>query len=101
MHRKPEGQLFFLIGVDLIEAFITTALCVFVPVKSLLHFSEILALLTLITTVSFVKFVVLVMMITKLNIQYIVKEIDERNAMCTVAQVKLDEVYQRTINGKE
>ena len=101
LKTKVERQLFFLIGVDLIEAFITTALCVFVSAKALLHFSEILALLTVITTVSFVKFVVLVMRITKLNMMYIVQEIDEQNAKCTEAQVKLDEIYQRIIDRKK
>lgn len=101
LKTKVEGQLFFLIGADLIEAFITTVLCVFVPAQALFHFSEMLAILTVLTTVSFIKFVVLVMMITKLNIKYIVQEIDEQNAKCTEARVKLDEVYQRTIDRKK
>ena len=39
-------------------------------------------------------------MITKLNIKYIVQEIDAQNALYTDAQVKLDEIYQRIIDGK-
>ena len=41
------------------------------------------------------------MMITKLNIKYIVQEIDEQSAKCTEAQVKLDEIYQRTVDGEK
>lgn len=35
------------------------------------------------------------------NIKYIVQEIDEQNAKCTEAQVKLDEIYQQTIDRKK
>lgn len=100
LKNKVEGQLFFLIGVGLAEAFITTILCVFVPCE-IPHYTEMMALFTVFTSVSFVKFVILIMMITKLNIKYIVQEIDEQNAKCTEAQVKLDEIYQRTIDGEK
>ena len=60
-----------------------------------------MALFTVLTSVSFVKFVILIMMITKLNIKYIVQEIDEQSAKCTEARVKLDEIYQRTVDGEK
>ena len=41
------------------------------------------------------------MVITKLNIKYIVQEIDEQSAKYTEAQVKLDEIYQRTVDGEK
>lgn len=97
LKSKVEGQLFFLIGVNLIEAFITTVLCAFVPTKAFFLFPEIVTMLIVLNIVSFAKFIVIVMMITKINIKYIVQEIDKQNAKCTEAQVKLDEVYQRVI----
>ena len=72
----------------------------FVPCE-ILYYTEMMALFTVLTSVSFVKFVILIMMITKLNIKYIVQEIDEQSAKCTEAQVKLDEIYQRTVDGEQ
>lgn len=100
LKNKVEGQLFFLIGVGLAEAFMATILCVFVPCE-IPYYTEMMALFTVLTSVSFVKFVILIMMITKLNIKYIVQEIDEQSAKCTEAQVKLDEIYQRTVDGEK
>lgn len=96
---KVEGQLFFLIGIGLTEAFITTVLCVFIP-QEIPYYTELITLFTALTSASFLKFVILIMMITKLNIKYIVQEIDAQNALYTDAQVKLDEIYQRIIDGK-
>ena len=100
LKNKVEGQLFFLIGVGLAEAFMATILCVCVPCE-IPYYTEMMALFTVLTSVSFVKFVILIMMITKLNIKYIVQEIDEQSAKCTEAQVKLDEIYQRTVDGEK
>ena len=100
LKNKVEGQLFFLIGVGLAEAFMATILCVFVPCE-IPYYTEMMALFTVLTSVSFVKFVILIMMITKLNIKYIVQELDEQSAKCTEAQVKLDEIYQRTVDGEK
>lgn len=100
LKNKVEGQLFFLIGVGLTEAFIATVLCVFVPCE-IPHYTEMMASFTALTSVSFVKFVILIMTITKLNIKYIVEEIDEQNAKCTETQIKLDEIYQRTVNEEK
>ena len=100
LKNKVEGQLFFLIGVGLAEAFMATILCVFVPCE-IPYYTEMMALFTVLTSVSFVKFVILIMMITKLNIKYIVQEIDEQSAKCTEARVKLDEIYQRTVDGEK
>lgn len=100
LKNNVEGQLFFLIGVGLAEAFMATILCVFVPCE-IPYYTEMMALFTVLTSVSFVKFVILIMMITKLNIKYIVQEIDEQSAKCTEAQVKLDEIYQRTVDGEK
>jgi len=97
LKNRVEGQLFLLIGLGIVEAFITTMLCVFVP-NGVPHYSELMALSTALTAISFVKFVVLIMMITKLNLEYIVQEIDEQIAKCTEAQVKLDEIYRRAID---
>lgn len=96
LKSKVEGQLFLLIGLGIVEAFIATMLCVFVP-NGIPYYTELMALFTALTAISFVKFVVLIMMITKINMKYIVQEIDEQNAKCTEAQVKLDEIYQRAI----
>lgn len=41
------------------------------------------------------------MTITKLNIKYIVQEIDSQNEKCTEARVKLDEIYHRTLNKEK
>ena len=57
-----------------------------------------MALFTVLTSVSFVKFVILIMMI---KYKDIVQEIDEQSAKCTEAQVKLDEIYQRTVDGEK
>lgn len=100
LKNKVEGQLFFLIGVGLTEAFITTVLCVFVPCE-IPHYIEMMALFTVLSSASFVKFVILTMMITKLNIKYIVQEIDAQSAKYTETQVKLDEIYQRTVDGEK
>lgn len=100
LKNKVEGQLFFLIGVGLTEAFIATALCVFIPCE-IPHYTEIITLFTVLTSVSFVKFVMLIMMITKVNIKYIIQEIDEKSAICAETQIKLDEIYQRAIDGEK
>ena len=97
LKNKVEGQLFFIIAVGLTESLLTTVLCVFVP-SNLPYYPELMAFFTILVTTSFIKFVILVMMITKLNMKYIVQEIDEQNAKCTEAQVKLDEIYQRAID---
>ena len=99
LKNRVEGQLFFLIAIGLGEAFITTVLCVFIP-QEIPHYPELIALLTTLTSASFLKFVILIMMITKLNIKFIVQEIDIQNAICTETQIKLDEIYQRTVDGK-
>ena len=39
-------------------------------------------------------------MTTKVNIKYIIQEIDEKNAIYTEMQIKLDEIYQRAIGEK-
>lgn len=100
LESKVEGQLFFLIGVSLAEALVTTVLCTFIPYE-FSHYVELMALFTALTSASFVKFVILIMMITKLNIKYIVQEIDEQSAVCTETRVKLDEIYQQTVDGKK
>ena len=99
LKNKVEGQLFFLIGVGLTESFVATVLCVFVPYE-IPHYAEIMTLFTVLTSVSFVKFIVLIMMTTKVNIKYIIQEIDEKNAIYTEMQIKLDEIYQRAIGEK-
>ena len=60
-----------------------------------------MAFFTCLVTISFAKFVMLVMMITKLNIKYIVQEIDEQNGKWTDVQVKVDELYHRIIEDKK
>lgn len=97
LKKKVEGQLFFVISIGLIEAFITTILCIFFP-NSIAFYSDLIMILTALTSVSFIKLIFIVMRITKLNIKYIVQEIDEKNTQCTDAKVKLDEIYHHTIN---
>lgn len=74
--------------------------CVFIP-YDVPHYAEIIMLFTMLTIASFVKFLAIVMSITKLNIKYIVQEIDRQNEGCTDARVKLDEIYHRTLNKEE
>lgn len=100
LRNKVEGQLFFLIGVGLTEAFIIIVLCVFIPYK-ISHYHELVALFTSLMLISFLKFLILIMIITKLNIKYIVQEIDTQNTINTEMQVKVDEIYQRIVNGKK
>ena len=54
LKNRVEGQLFRLIGLGVIEAFLATLLCVFVP-DGIPHYVELMALFTALTTVSFVK----------------------------------------------
>lgn len=49
----------------------------------------------------FIKFIVLIMMIAKVNIKHIIQEIDEKSAICTGTKIKLDEIYQRAIDGEK
>lgn len=100
LKNKVEGQLFFLIAMGLAESFLVISLCVFVP-SEVPNYVELMALLTVLAFVSFAKLVILIMRITKLNIKYIVQEIDAQNVKCTEAQVKLDEIYQRAVNEKK
>ena len=88
-----------MIGVGLAEAFITTVWYVFIP-SGIPHYTDIMALFAVLTSISFFKFLILILMITKLNIQYIVQEIDMKNTKCTEVQIKVDEIYQRTVDGK-
>ena len=97
LKKKVEGQLFFVISFGLIEAFIATLLCIFVPATIALY-SDLIMISTCMTTVSFVKLIIIVMMVTKLNIGYIVDEIDAQNAQWTETKVKLDEIYHRIVN---
>ena len=92
--------MFFLIGAGLTEAFIIIVLCVFIPYE-ISHYHELVALFTSLMLISFLKFLILIMTITKLNIKYIVKEIDTQNTINTEMQVKVDEIYQRIVNGKK
>lgn len=100
LKHKVEGQLFFIIAFGLIESLLTIVLCVFIPIN-LPYYSELMAFFTCLVTISFAKFVMLVMMITKLNIKYIVQEIDEQNGKWTDVQVKVDELYHRIIEDKK
>ena len=100
LKSKVEGQLFRLIGIGLTEAFVATVMCAFISYKTP-YYTEIMALFTTLTSISFIKFVVLILVITKLNIKYIVQEIDEQNAKYTEIQVKLDEIYQQTAADKK
>lgn len=100
LKQRIEGQLFFLIAVGIAESFLVTVTCVFIP-YDVPHYAEIVMLFTTLTITSFVKFVVIVMTITKLNIKYIVQEIDSQNEKCTEARVKLDEIYHRTLNKEK
>ena len=97
LKKRVEGQLFLLIGIGLAEAFITTVWSVFIP-SSISHYTDIMALFTALTLISFFKFLILILRITKLNIKYIVQEIDKKNSQCTEVQVKLDEIYQHIVD---
>lgn len=43
----------------------------------------------------------ILMMITRLNINYIIQEIDEQSSACRNMQIKLDEIYQRTVDKEK
>ena len=96
LKEKIESQLLFVIIVGIVEAFISIFFCVFIPTP-FNAYSSLLLLTTLLALVTFVKFLINVLLITKLNIQHIVKEIDEQNSRQTEFSVKLDEVYRRLI----
>ena len=100
LKNKVEGQMFFVIGMGLVEAFVTTILCAFVP-REIPNYTGITALFTTLTLVSFVKFVILIMMITKMNITFIVQEIDEQSDKFADIRIKLDEIYERTKVSKK
>ena len=97
LKKRVEGQVFFIISFGLLEAFVTTLLCIFVPATTV-YYSDLIMISTCMTMVSFVKLVIVVMMVSKLNIGYIVKEIDTQNAQYTDIKVKLDEIYHRLVS---
>lgn len=99
LKSNVEGQLFFIIAVGLTESLLATALCVFIP-SNLPYYFELMAFSTCLVTISFTKFVILVMMITKLNIRYIVQEIDEQNSRWMDAQIKLEEIYHWVVEKR-
>lgn len=98
LKNKVEGKLFFVIAIGLMEAFLLTFLCVFVP-SIIPYFTELIVFFTILTTVSFVKFVILIMVITNLNMKFIVQEIDEQNSKFMYIQIKLDEIYHRIVES--
>ena len=97
LKSKVEGQLFFLIVVGLMESFATTILSIFIPYNAL-KYVEIMVLATILTTISFAKFIQILMQVTKLNVKFIVQEIDSQQAKSTEMQVKIDEIYHQAIN---
>lgn len=99
LKKKVEGQLFFLIIVGLFESLTAIFVCVFVPNIYIAYADSLFVLVTL-SLISFVKFVIILLMITKLNIRYIVEEIDSQKRHDTELLVKIDEIYQRVIEKK-
>lgn len=100
LKQRIEGQLFFLIAVGIAESFLVTITCVFIP-HDIPHYTEMIMLFTALTITSFVKFLIIVMTITKLNINYIVQEIDNQNIKYTETQIKIDEIYHRTLDKEK
>ena len=94
LKKKIEGQMFFIIAIGLLESFTVTAVCVFIP-SGIKYYIELLTISTVLNIVSFIKFIILIMRITKLNISYIVKEIDESNRRYVQTQVKLDDIQDK------
>lgn len=99
LKKRVEGQLFFLIEVGLFESLAAIFICVFVPSIYIAYADSLLVLVTL-ALISFVKFVIILLLITKLNIRYIVNEIDSQKRNNTELLVKIDEIYQRVIEKK-
>lgn len=94
LKKKVEGQLFFVIILALFETFISIILVVFIPdVFSI--YTNLLLIFILLASISFIKFIILLMRLTKVNIGFIVKEIDEQKQQHTELLVKIDELYQR------
>ena len=91
---KVEGQLFFVVIIGVLESFIDIVLCIFFPIK-FLAYSSLLLLTTVLASVSFIKFAITIFVITKLNIQYVISEIDAQDKEKTEFAVKLDEIYHR------
>lgn len=100
LKEKVEGQLFFVIVVDLLEAFITILYSVFF-LNTLFADSNLLMVLIALSLVSFVKFVLMLIRITKLNVKFIIRGIDEKHQKETEIMTKIDEVYQRIIRLEE
>ena len=97
--NKLEDQLFFVIGIGILEAFILLIMCVFVP--STFHYYTIfLAVFIMLTIVSFAKCVIMIMSSTKLNIKYIVEEYDEQQKERIEMLTKIDEIYHRVTEKK-
>lgn len=93
LKEKVEGQLYLLIVLGLVESFLTIGFCVFIP-RTLAAYTNILLALVLLSTASFIKFVIILMMITKLNIEYTVTEIDEKKRFDSELLMKVDEIYK-------
>lgn len=100
LRDNVEKQLFFVIVIGLVESFITVLLCVFIP-NCFVFYARILLILVVLSSISFGKFVIILMQITKLNIKYIVEEIDQQNVEKVELFTKIDEIYKVAIEIKK
>ena len=97
LKEKIDKKLFFVIIIGLIESSLVILFCIFAH-PNLVFYTEILMLFIALSLISFCKFICTLMMITKLNIRYIVKELDENEKEKLEQKLKLDDIYNNTKN---
>ena len=92
LKTKSEKDLFLIISVGIIECILTTIWCIFVP-NFLRIYNCILLFLVILTCITFFKFIQLIMIMTRVNVNYLIKEIDESNNQKDTMMMQLDEIY--------
>ncbi len=97
---KIEDQLFGVIALGIFESLSTVAFCVFIP-NAFTQYTNFFLVLSILSSISFIKFLVMLLRITKLNLKFIVMEIDEQNRKDTELLTKIDEIYNRIINSQK
>ena len=100
LKNKIEGQLFGVIALGIFESLITIAFCVFIP-NIFAQYTNFFLVFTTLSSISFIKFLVMLLRVTKLNLKFIVAEIDEQSRKDTEFLTKIDEIYNRMINSKK
>ena len=96
LKAKIDGHLFFIICINIFETLLLIIFLAFIPTSFTIYKYSIVPLCA-ISSISFIKFIILLIYLTKINIEFIIKDIDESNARDTDIEVKIDEIYNRII----